>query len=377
MNIKMRKILIVAGEASGDLHGGNLVRSIKSLNPDIHFFGIGGNNMKSAGVELLYHIDSMAFMGFVEVIRHIPFLTKVKKDLLTKVKEFDVDAVILIDYPGFNLSLAKDLKKLHKKIFYYISPQLWAWGKNRLKLIKELIHKMIVVFPFEEKMYREAGINVAFVGHPLIDVIEQYKFEPRNDFFEQFKIDPNKKIITIFPGSRRQEIYKILPITIESIKLLRQKFDLEVLVAGVDSINKNVYEKFCGNEAKLVFNKNYELMKYADAGIIKSGTSTLEAALFGLPFVVVYRTSFLSYLIGKSLIQIDKISLANIVADKKVVTELIQNICTPEKIASEVEKILLNENYRNQLKTELSRIKSLLGKSGSSIKAAEIILSEI
>lgn len=377
MNNKMKKILIVAGETSGDLHGGNLVKSIKSLNPEIHFFGIGGNNMKSAGVELLYHIDSMAFMGFVEVIRHIPFLRKVKKDLVTKVKEFDVDAVILIDYPGFNLSLAKALKKLNKKIFYYISPQLWAWGKNRLKLIKELIHKMIVVFPFEEKMYREAGINVDFVGHPLIDVIEQYKFEPPNDFFEQFKIEQNKKIITIFPGSRRQEINKILPITIESIKLLKQKFDLEVLVAGVDSININVYEKFCGNEAKLVFNKNYDLMKYADAGIIKSGTSTLEAALFGLPFVVVYKTSFLSYLIGKSLIQIDKISLANIVADKKVVTELIQNECTPEKIAFEVEKILVNENYRNQLKTELSRIKSLLGTSGSSIKAAEIILSEI
>lgn len=377
MNNKMKKILIVAGEASGDLHGGNLVKSIKSINPDIHFLGIGGNNMKSAGVELLYHIDSMAFMGFVEVIKHIPFLRKVKKDLLAKVRESNVDAVILIDYPGFNLSLAKDLKKLNKKIFYYIAPQLWAWGKNRLRLIKELIHKMIVVFPFEEKIYKETGINVAFVGHPLIDVIQQYSFQAKDEFFEQNKINSNKKILTIFPGSRRQEINKILPITIQSIKLLKQKFDLEVLVACVDSINREVYEKYCGNEAKLIFNKNYDLMKYADAGIIKSGTSTLEAALLGLPFVVVYKTSFLSYLIGKSLIQIDKISLANIVADKKVVTELVQNDCTPQRIADEIEKILVNESYRTQMKIEFSRIKSLLGMSGSSIKAAEIILSEI
>lgn len=373
----MKKILIVAGEASGDLHGGNLVKALKDLNPQIYFVGIGGNNMKAAGVELLYHINSMAFMGFLEVLKHIPYLKKVKRDLIKKINEIDVDAIILIDYPGFNLSLAKNLKKLNKKIFYYISPQLWAWGKKRLKLIKELVHKMIVIFPFEEKLYRDAGINVSFVGHPLIDVIEKYEFQSMNEFLEQYNIDPNKKILTIFPGSRKQEIYKILPVTIDAIKLIKQKFDVKVLVACVDSIKREVYEKFCGDEATLIFNKNYELMKYADAGIIKSGTSTLEAALFELPFVVVYKTSFLSYFIGRSLIRIDKISLANIVAGKKIVTELIQNDCTPEKIAFEIEKILINENYRIELKNELSKIKSLLGSSGASRKAAEIILSEI
>ena len=373
----MKEILIIAGETSGDLHGSNLVKSIKQLEPSIEFFGIGGYKMHEAGVELVYHINSLSFMGFVEVVKHIPYLKKVKRHLIEIVKKRNPSAVILIDYPGFNLNIAKELHELGMKIFYYISPQIWAWGKKRIDLIKKVVHQMIVVFPFEAKMYREANVNVSFVGHPLLDVIEEYQFESKEKFFEQNNLDPSKKLLTIFPGSRKQELTKILPVVFEAALKLKKDFDLNIAVAGLNSIPQEFYRKYFGDEFHLILNKNYELMKYADAGIIKSGTSTLEAALFELPFVVVYKTSFLSYLIGKNLIQIDNISLANIVAGEKIVTELIQRDCNPQKIYEEIKELLFNENRINQLKDKLMGIKSMLGDKGASKRAAQIILSEI
>lgn len=373
----MKNILIIAGEVSGDLHGGNLVRAIKNLDSSIHFFGIGGNNMKSAGVELIYHIDAISFMGFIEVIKHIPFLKRIKKNLLKLVEERNPDAIILIDYPGFNLSFAQDVYKLNKKVLYYISPQIWAWGGKRIHTIKKLIHKMIVVFPFEEKMYRENGVNVEFVGHPLLDVIENYQFESKENFFKNYSLNPEKKLLAVFPGSRKQEIKNILPEVYEAIKMLRKNFDLNVVISGVKSIDEKIYREVIGNDIPIVFDKNYELMKYADAGIIKSGTSTLEAALFELPFVVVYRTSYLSYLIGKNLIQIDKISLANIVAEEKIVDELIQKDCNANKIYSKVSELLTDDEKRFEMKNKMRKIKNLLGEKGASDRAAKIIISDI
>jgi lipid-A-disaccharide synthase len=373
----MKEILIIAGETSGDLHGSNLVKSINQFDPSVKFFGIGGDRMKEAGVELIYHINSLAFMGFVEVLKHIPYLKKVKQHLIKIVEERNPSAVILIDYPGFNLSIAKELHKLGKKIFYYISPQIWAWGKNRIDLIRKVVHRMIVVFPFEEKMYRDANVNVTFVGHPLLDVIDDYQFEPKEKFFEENNLDLTKKLLTIFPGSRKQELTKILPVVSEAALKLKKEFDLNVAIAGLNSIPQEFYRKYCSDEFQLILNKNYELMKYADTGIIKSGTSTLEAALFELPFVVVYKTSYLSYLIGKNLIQIDRISLANIVAGEKIVTELIQKDCNPQKIYDEVKEILFNETKKAQLKEKLKEIKSMLGEKGASRRAAQVILSEI
>lgn len=373
----MKKILIIAGEVSGDLHGGNLVKSIKKIDPSVYFYGIGGDHMRANGVELVYHINSIAFMGFIEVIKHIPFLKKVKHDILKLIDEKNPDGVILIDYPGFNLNIAKDIHKKGEKIFYYISPQIWAWGKDRLKLIKTLIHKMIVVFPFEEKMYREAGIDVAFVGHPLLDVIENYNFETKEKFFKSNGLDVNKKLLTIFPGSRKQEIKKILPEIYQAVKRLQIEFDLNVAISGISSIGIMIYKDIVGDKIPIIFNKNYELMKYANIGIIKSGTSTLEAALFELPFVVVYKTSYLSYLIGKRLIQIDKISLANIVTGEKIVEELIQKNCNADRIYNEIKTLLCDDSKRNDLILKLRKIKILLGEKGASDRAAKLILSEI
>jgi lipid-A-disaccharide synthase len=373
----MKNILIIAGETSGDLHGSNLVKSINKIDTSFKFFGIGGDRMKEVGVDVVYHINSLSFMGFVEVIKHIPYLKKVKEHLLQIVIEKDPSTAILIDYPGFNLSIAKELHKLGKKIFYYISPQIWAWGKSRIDLIRKVVHKMIVVFPFEEKMYRDANINVSFVGHPLLDVIENYQFETKEKFFERYALDPQKKLLTIFPGSRKQELIKILPIVSEAALKLKEDLNLNVAIAGLNTMTQEFYKKYFDNEFKLIFNNNYELMKYADVGIIKSGTSTLEAALFELPFVVVYKTSLLSYLISKNLIQIDNISLANIVAGEKIVSELIQKDCNPKKIYNEIKELFINEIKKNQLRENLKRIKKLLGEKGASQRAAEIILSEI
>ncbi len=373
----MKKFLIIAGEISGDLHGSNLVKSIKELNPETEFFGIGGERMKTSGVDLIYHINSLSFMGFVEVIKHIPYLKKVKRHLIELVKERKPDAVILIDYPGFNLSFAKDVHRFNKKIFYYISPQIWAWGKRRIHLIKKLIYKMIVVFPFEEILYRDHDVDAEFVGHPLIELIDNYNYQSKEVFFNQNSLDLTKPLLAIFPGSRKQEIKKILPEIKLALDRLREEFQINFAIAGVESIPNELYRKYLSDDYKVIMNQNYELMKYADFGIIKSGTSTLEAALFEMPFIVVYKTSFLSYHIGKRLIQIDNISLANIVAGEKVVEELIQKYCNPDRIYSEIKNLILNENKRLEIKNNLRMIRQNLGKSKASKKAASIILNEL
>lgn len=370
----MKKYLIIAGEISGDLHGGNLVRAMRKLNPSIQFAGIGGENMRQAGVELLYHIEQLAFMGFAEVVKHIPFIQKVKSEIIEYVKNQNVKEIILIDFPGFNLSFAKDVKKFGVKIYYYISPQIWAWGKKRITKIRKLVDKMIVVFPFEEKIYRDEGIDAVFVGHPLLDVISSYKFKTKEEFFSENGFDPNKRLLVIFPGSRLQEIRHILPEVLHAAKKLQNYFDLNVAISGVNSIPQKVYDELNFYNFPILYGKNYELMKYSDAGIIKSGTSTLESAIFELPFVVVYKTSFLSYWISRFLIQIDKISLANIVAEEKIVDELIQKGCDKESIYDSVNKILENEDYRNSIKSKFQKVKEKLGTPGAAERAAKIIL---
>jgi len=369
----VKEILIVAGEVSGDIHGSRLVDELLKFDSSLKFFGIGGDRMRNSGVELLHHVKDVSFLGFTEVIKHIPFMKRIKKELQSEVENRNIEKIILIDYPGFNLSLAKNLFSAKRKIYYYISPQIWAWGKNRVNTIKKYIHKMLVVFKFEEEFYNEHNIKAEFVGHPLLESINDYQFESKEKFFEEFGFDKSKKLITIFPGSRKQEIEKILPISILTASKLKQNLDIQIAVAAVSNFSDSLYHQF-DKEAKIIYNRNYELLKYSDAGIIKSGTSTLEAALFQLPFVVVYKTSRLSYLLGKSLIKIDSIALANIVSRKKVVKELIQHDASVEKISTELKKLLVDEKYRETLKRSFRELKNELGELGASRRAAELIL---
>ncbi len=373
-----RIILMIAGEDSGDLHGSALIEKLKMIDPEIEIVGIGGERMKAAGMTLYYHTKEMAFLGFAEVLKHIPFIRSVQKLLLQKVSELNIKEVVLIDYPGFNLSIAKKLKKNNLKLVYYISPQIWAWGKKRIKKIKELIDLMIVVFPFEKDIYESEGINVKYVGHPLVERIKEYKFLSKDELFQKLKLDVSKDILLLMPGSREQEIKKIFPESIKAAYRLAQEFNMQIVVACSQNIDNSLLSSLSGNINYAISRENnYDLLKYAKFGIIKSGTSTLEAGLFRLPFIVVYSTNYLTYLIGKKLIKLPGIALANIVLGEKVVEELIQKDVNSQNIYNKAKEILGNRETYNRIKNKLADIKVKLGESGASQKAAEFILHEL
>lgn len=374
MNNFNKNILIIAGEDSGDLHGASLINELKKIDSNINIFGIGGDKMKAAGMHLIYHVNKMAFLGFVEVLKHLPFIRKVQKDLIEYVKEKDIKTAVLIDYPGFNLSIAKKLKKLDIKIVYYISPQIWAWGAGRIKKIRKVIDKMLVVFPFEENFYNQSGVNVEFVGHPLLERIKDYNFLTKNEFYQEFGLEKDKEILLILPGSRIHEVEKILPESIKAAKKIAEEFNMQIVVACAPNIDDNIFKTARNNdEFKVVKGYTYDLFKYSTVGIVKSGTSTLEAALFELPIVIVYKTSYLTYLIGKRLIRVDNIGMVNIIAEETVVPELIQENVTQERVYAELKKILSDKKLLLSIKKKLSGIKSKLGTIGASERAARII----
>ncbi|MCI0500917.1 MAG: lipid-A-disaccharide synthase [Epsilonproteobacteria bacterium] len=377
-----KNVLVIAGEASGDLHGASLVRELKNLDSSLKIFGIGGDKMKAEGIELIYHIDKMAFLGFVEVIKHLPFIKKVQRDLIAEVKRRKVSEVVLIDYPGFNLSIAKKLKQLEPELklelIYYITPQVWAWGKGRVYKIRELFKKVLVVFPFEEKFFKEKNVNAEFVGHPLIQEIDNYNFVSRNLLDNKFDLDPAKEILLILPGSRKQEVKSIFPETVHAASKLADEFDMQIVVACSSNLDEKVFDELTDHKNfKVIKDHTYDLLKHAKFGIVKSGTSTLEAGLMELPMVIVYKTSWLTYTIGKSLVKIKNIGMANIVLDEQVVPELIQKEANAERIYDEAKNILSDEDMLNNIKLRLSRIKKVLGDKDAPKNAAKIIYSLI
>lgn len=371
------KYLIIAGEASGDMHGARLINEIKRINPDSVFFGIGGDLMLKEGLQLKYHIKDLAFLGFIEIIKHLPFFSKVKKDLITLIKTENIENIIFVDYPGFNLNFAKKINNLNVRTFYYISPQLWAWGQKRVKIIKKFIHKMIVLFPFEQTFYNKYGIDAAFVGHPLIDETESYNFMSRDDFYSKFSLNTEKEILVIMPGSREQEVKTLLPICTEAASLIEKDFNIQTIVACSPNLDKTFIDKFNnGTKATIIKGYTYELLKYSKFGIIKSGTSTLEAGLFLLPHIIIYKTSKITYWISKFLIKIKNIGLVNIVLQKPLITELIQDQVSREEIYSCCRDILGNSEKMEFYKSELANIKSQLGEPGAAERAARIIVNE-
>ncbi|KUO63312.1 lipid-A-disaccharide synthase [bacterium BRH_c32] len=374
----MTNILIIAGEASGDLHGEKLMREINALDNSITFFGIGGDKMKSAGLISFYSVSEMAFLGFWEVVKHLPFIRKVKKELISAVIENNIKTVILIDYPGFNLNIAKKFKSLGVKVIYYISPQLWAWGQKRVEKVRTLVDKMIVIFEFEKEFYKKHGIEVEFSGHPLIDRLEEYTLLSKKDFISKNNLDASKEILLLLPGSRKQEISRILPDVIKAAEKIANEFNMQIVVANPDNIDRESYSQFAGDvNFKIISGYNYELFSYSKFGIIKSGTSTIEASIFLLPFIVVYKTSGITYTIGKSLIKLDNIAMANIIAGENIVEELIQNDVSEDNVYNVVKKYLDNNRIYEELKDRLKIVKEKVGIAGGSKKAAQIILQEI
>ncbi|MEZ4777318.1 MAG: lipid-A-disaccharide synthase [Bacteroidia bacterium] len=353
------KLYFVAGEDSGDLHTRNLIRQLKVLYPNLQTRGVGGDKMKDEGTELVAHIRDINFMGFLEVIRNLQTIRKLFRTVKADIRSWKPDAVILVDYPGFNLRLAKFVKSLGIKLFYYISPQIWAWKKGRVKTIRRYVDRMLVILPFEKKFYEQEGVEVDFVGHPLLDETGQ-----------STPSVTETKTIALLPGSRKQEISRMLPVMLEMVG----KFPgYQFVIAGAPSQTEDFYKQFMGDSpAKLVMNQTYSVLKNAGAALVTSGTATLETALFQVPQVVCYRGSAFSYEIGKRLVNVRFISLVNLILDRKLVQELIQYDFHADRLEEELRKILTPEN-RQEMLAGYEELHKKLGDGGASAKAAAII----
>jgi len=371
----MKKILIIAGEASGDLHGASLMSFIKKDIPDAEFKGIGGSKMISEGLEHIRHINQMNFMGFAEVIKHLPFIYRTFSDIEKIADSWKPNVAILIDYPGFNLKLAPILKKRKIPVVYYISPQLWAWHKNRVYIVRDYVDKMVVLFEFEKEFYKQYGINAEFVGHPLLDIAKPVM--NKDDFRKSIGADEETSVIGFMPGSRKQEIDRIFPQMIEGFKILKEKNRKTIgLVALAPDIDDRIFKKYLKNDDLIcISGKTYDIMSHSDINIVTSGTATLEAGILGVPMIIVYKTSFLTYFIGSLLVSIKNIGMINIVAGKRVVPELWQDAVHAQTIASMTDVILRNETMRENIKIELEKVKKKLGKPGASERAAKIVLN--
>jgi len=364
------KYYIIAGEASGDLHGSNLIKELKKQNTSIDIRCWGGDKMQEAGGELVKHYSELAFMGFSEVLMNLRTIFRnlafCKEDIL----QYKPNALILIDYPGFNLRIAKWAKQQGLKIIYYISPQVWAWKENRVKSMKQCIDKMLVILPFEKDFFKNKwNWDVEYVGHPLIEVIEKHKAESKAAPLSE------KPIIALLPGSRKQEILKKLPVMLE---VSRSFTDYQFIVAKAPGVDEQFYDELLKDYSNVsyVTNKTYDLLMQAKAALVTSGTATLETALFGVPEVVCYKGSYLSYQIGKRLISIKYISLVNLILDKLVVTELIQTDFTVDALRNELQNLLTDENKKQQIQKDYTGLHQLLSQGGNaSQKAAFSIIN--
>lgn len=358
------RFYIISGEASGDLHASNLIREIKRLMPASEFRCWGGDLMEAQGAVIVKHYRDLAFMGFLEVLLNLRTILRnlsfCKRDIL----EYRPDAVILVDYPGFNLRMAKFVNKLNIPVIYYISPQLWAWKQSRVKTIRSSVDKMIVILPFEKAFYESHGVEVEFSGHPLLDALagrEDVAALPVT----------GKKVVALLPGSRQQEIRKVLPVM---LSVTRHFPDVEFVVAGVATLGEAFYRELMkGFAIPVVMNKTYELLKQSSAALVTSGTATLETALIGVPEAVCYRGGVISYLIARQVVKVKYISLVNLIMDKQVVKELIQNELNENSLSNELNLLLNDTDYRKRMSDHFDELRSLLGGSGASARAASVI----
>ncbi len=376
----MKKILIIAGEASSDTHAANLVRHIRSIDNSINFCGLGGDEMEKAGVELYHKITHLAFIGPGGLLKGYLKLRKIYQSLCGRIKAEPPDYAILIDYAEFNLRVAKVLKKIGIPVIYYISPQIWAWGLWRIKTIRRLVSKMLVFFKFEEELYKAYGVNVKFVGHPLIGTVEASL--SRQAFKESLGIKEDVKIVGILPGSRKSEIKNILPVMLESASLLAKKLDgkIHFILPLASTIDKSVVENMASNaglKVTIVHDNTYNAINICECAMVASGTATLETALLGVPMAIIYRTNFLTYILTKNLIKLPFIGLVNIVAGKGLAAEFLQHGARPEKIADYIERLLADKELVVRLKEEFLNIKNTLGQPGASERAAGEIIDFI
>ena len=368
------KYYIIAGEASGDLHGSNLMAAISKKDPSAEIRFWGGDLMQQTGGTLVKHYRDLSFMGFLEVVLNLKTILNNIKICKADISNFKPDALIFIDYPGFNMRIAKWSKQLNIKNYYYISPQIWAWKENRIAAIKRDVDKMFVILPFEKDFYEQKHhFPVAFVGHPLIDAIQNRQATNVTVFKQENKLD-SRPIIALLPGSRKQEIEKMLS---QMLSIVKDFPDYQFVIAGAPSQEFSFYEQFLNNDqVQFVANKTYDLLSVAHAALVTSGTATLETALFKVPEVVLYKGSWASYQIAKRVVTLKYISLVNLIMDQEIVTELIQNDCNYKKIKFELSKIL-EQSGRTKLLENYNLLETKLGGKGASEKTAELIVDDL
>lgn len=368
------KYYIIAGEASGDLHGSNLLKGLNKVDPNPEFRFWGGDLMQAQGGELVKHYKETAIMGFVEVLMNLGKIKRFFKECKEDIQEYKPDVLILVDYPGFNLRMAEFAKSIGLKTYYYISPKIWAWKESRIKKIKAFVDKMFVIFPFEVDYFKKHDYPVDYAGNPLLDAVQEKidAQETREDFISRNNLD-NKPIVGIIAGSRKQEIDRNLGIMLEMIPEYK---DYQFVIAAAPSIEPNYYDKFIeGNDVKVVFNQTYDVFKHAQAALVTSGTATLEAALFNLPQVVCYRAANISYFIAKQFVKLDYISLVNLIMNKEVVKELIQFDMNAKQIKTELDKILFEGEFRQKMLSEYRELREVLGGTGASERVAKLIFN--
>lgn len=377
--MKKKLIMLIAGEASGDLHGANLMRNLKKVDNSLDFIGAGGKQMEQEGLIGITDMDSLAVVGIKEIFGKYASLKQAFRRLTEIIEKNKPNCLILIDYPGFNLRMAKIAKEKNVPVFYYISPQIWAWGRNRIKKIKKYVDKMFVILPFEKEFYSQYGVNAEFSGHPLLDIVKPNLSKEQS--FSSFGFNPNKILIGLLPGSRWEEVKLSIPIMTQACKIIAKevpnvKFGILVSenidVKKIESLvpyNKQVFH--------FIKDKNYNFINICDLVLVNSGTATLEVAILGKPMLIIYKLSFLSWLILKMFVKIPYIGLANIIKGKKIVPEFIQFAAIPSKIAKEALRILLDQQIIETMKQNLLEVKAKLGEEGASEKIARAILEEI
>ncbi|MGA1846847.1 lipid-A-disaccharide synthase [Deferribacter abyssi] len=363
------KIFLVTGEESGDIHASNMIRHL-SLMADFSLYGTGGDRLKDLGQIQYFHINDMSIIGIDGIIRKIPFIINLFKTLKRKLLEVMPDVVILVDYPGFNLRFAKFAKENGFRVIYYIAPQVWAWHYSRIEKIKRYVDLVLCILPFEENLFKEEGINAKFVGNPIIDNMK-YKINNRSDFMNLFSLNKDKRIIGVLPGSRVKEIKSLMPVIMQAIKNLKNEF--QFVIAKADNVDKLILHSYVDKEKiPIATGYNYDVMKYSDLLWVCSGTATLESAIIGTPLILIYKVGKITEMLGKLFIKTKYIGLPNIVTDKEVVPELLQNSLIPENLIDYTFKLIDNYEY---YKSELSKIGEIFSIYNPSQQAAQEIYS--
>lgn len=355
------KIFFIAGEASGDLHGANLSKAILSLSPNAQLMGWGGDKMQDAGVKVTKHYKDLAFMGFIEVVMNLNTIMRNFERCKKEIASFQPDTVVMIDYPGFNLRMAEWCHEKNIRVVYYISPQIWAWKQGRIKQIKSFVDEMCVVLPFEKDFYKKLGMDVHFVGHPLLDEINTNREK-----------QSRKKQIALLPGSRKQEILSMLPLMLEVAGSFK---DYDIVIAGAPGQTVEFYRSIISdNSVRIAFGETYDILATSAAGLVTSGTATLEAGIFQMPQVVCYKGNPLSYFIARKLVKIKYISLVNLILDKPAVKELIQFDFNSHNLKSELKSILEDQERKEQIQKDYLALYNKLGGNGASMNTAKIVL---